>query len=219
MTKRTARRAPQRANPNLVVYILAGILLLIVGALAFNVLSGGQPRQLQWSEPPPMTIDTGAAYYATIETEKGNIDLVLFPQAAPQAVNSFIFLAEQGYYDGVTFHRVIPGFMAQGGDPTGSGTGGPGYTFGNETDAGLLFDSEGVLAMANTGQPNSNGSQFFITYAPQPGLDGGYTIFGRVLAGMDVVTALTPRDPASNPSAPPGDAIRTISISTQPPGG
>jgi cyclophilin family peptidyl-prolyl cis-trans isomerase len=219
MTKRSSRRAAPRANSNLVVYILAGILLLVVAALAFNVLSGAQPRQLQWSAPPPLTIDPNGQYYATIQTAKGNIDLVLFPQAAPQAVNSFIFLAEQGYYDGVTFHRVLPDFMAQGGDPTGTGSGGPGYTFANEIDASLSFDSEGVLAMANTGQPNSNGSQFFITYGPQPGLDGGYTIFGHVLAGMDVVRALAPRDPASNPSAPPGDSITTITISQTPPGG
>jgi len=217
MTKRSARRAAPRANPNLVVYLLAGMLLLIVAALGFNVLAGGQPLQLQWSEPPPLTIDPNGQYYATIQTDKGNIDLVLFPQAAPQAVNSFIFLAEQGYYDGVTFHRVLPDFMAQGGDPTGTGSGGPGYTIANETGAGLLFDSEGVLAMANTGQPNSNGSQFFITYSPQPSLDGGYTIFGRVLAGMDVVRALAPRDPANNPSAPPGDTITTITISQTPP--
>jgi len=218
MTKRSTKRAVQRANPNLVVYFLAGILLLVVAVLVFNLLSGAQPQQLQWSEPPPMNIDPSGQYFATIQTAKGSIDLVLFPQVAPQAVNSFIFLAEQGYYNGVTFHRVLPDFMAQGGDPTGTGSGGPGYTFDNETDASLSFDSEGVLAMANTGQPNSNGSQFFITYSPQPGLDGGYTIFGHVLAGMDVVRALSPRDPANSPSAPPGDAITTITISQTPPG-
>jgi cyclophilin family peptidyl-prolyl cis-trans isomerase len=162
-----------------------------------------------------MSIDVNKSYTAHINTVKGIIDVQLLPKAAPIAVNSFVFLARQHYFDGVTFHRVLPGFVAQGGDPTGTGTGGPGYTFDNETSAGLKFDAAGVVAMANTGQPNSNGSQFFITYAAQPGLDGGYTIFGRVTNGMDVAQALTPRDPSTSPNAAPGDQINTITIDEQ----
>lgn len=217
MSRRQSRRAARRANQNLLVYLIAGLLLLLVGALLFNLFSGSRPRPaMQWSEPPALTIDVNQTYYATLATDKGDIVLELYAWAAPLTVNSFVFLAEQGYYDGVTFHRVLPGFVAQGGDPTGTGGGGPGYTIPNEDGAGLTFDSEGVLAMANAGR-DTNGSQFFITYAPQPGLDGGYTIFGRVYSGMDVVRALTPRDPATNPNAPPGDVIRAITISTTAP--
>jgi cyclophilin family peptidyl-prolyl cis-trans isomerase len=133
---------------------------------------------------------------------------------SPITVNNFVFLARQGYYDGVTFHRVLPGFVAQAGDPTGTGSGGPGYFIPNETDAGLSFDSAGVVAMANSGI-DRNGSQFFITYAPQPALDGGYTIFGRVVSGMEAVLALAPRDPAANPNAPAGDTIRAVTIEEQ----
>jgi cyclophilin family peptidyl-prolyl cis-trans isomerase len=127
-------------------------------------------------------------------------------------VNNFIFLAEQGYFDGVTFHRVLDGFMAQGGDPTGTGGGGPGYEFANE-DNDLHFDQPGVVAMANAGR-DTNGSQFFITFGPQPGLDGGYTIFGQVVSGMDVVNGITRRDPEQNPGFV-GDAIETITIAEQ----
>ena len=124
-------------------------------------------------------------------------------------MNSFVFLAKQGFFDGVTFHRVLEGFMAQGGDPTGTGTGGPGYQFVNE-DSDLKFDKAGVVAMANSGR-DTNGSQFFITFAPQPRLDGGYTIFGQVISGMDVVNGLTRRDPDQNPTFA-GDAIETVTI-------
>jgi cyclophilin family peptidyl-prolyl cis-trans isomerase len=122
-----------------------------------------------------------------------------------------VFLARQGFYNGVTFHRVIPGFMAQGGDPTGSGMGGPGYQFANEVTSTVTFDGPGVVGMANAG-PNTNGSQFFITYAAQPHLNGQYSIFGKVAKGMDVVEALSPRDPSMNPNAPPGDAIISVTI-------
>ena len=137
--------------------------------------------------------------------------LQLYADKAPIAVNSFIFLARQGWFDGVTFHRVISGFMAQSGDPTGSGRGNPGYLFKNEIDPALKFDQPGVLAMANSG-PDTNGSQFFITFAPQPSLDGQYTIFGRVLSGMDVLESLTLRDPETNPSLAPGDKILSVEI-------
>ncbi len=165
----------------------------------------------QFTECPPMAIDPLKQYIATIKTEKGNIVLSLYADKAPIAVNSFIFLAKHGWYDGVTFHRVIPGFVAQAGDPTGTGMGGPGYAFVNETSPDLKFDRAGLLAMANAG-PNSNGSQFFITYDAAPNLDGGYTIFGEVTDGMDVVRKLTPRDPSKGQPLDPGDRIVTITI-------
>jgi len=138
----------------------------------------------------------------------------LFPDIAPITVNSFVFLAEDGWFDGVSFHRVLPGFMAQGGDPSGSGMGGPGYAFKNETSPDLTFNRKGLLAMANSG-PDTNGSQFFITYAPASHLDGGYTIFGEVLEGMDVVESLTPRDPSQGGDLPEGDRIISITIQEQ----
>ncbi|MFH1002944.1 MAG: peptidylprolyl isomerase [Chloroflexota bacterium] len=143
-----------------------------------------------------MTIDTGKQYTATMETEKGNLVLELFAKDVPVTVNNFVFLARDGYYDGSTFHRVIPGFMAQGGDPTGTGRGSPGYTFKDEFTQHQHLT--GTLSMANAG-PDTNGSQFFITYAPQPGLDGKHTVFGQLTGGMDVLKALTPRDPSQNP--------------------
>ena len=170
------------------------------------------PRpSLTWSQAPAMTIDVKKSYTATITTAKGDIVIQLLPQYAPVTVNSFVFLARQGYFNGVTFHRVIPGFVAQGGDPTGTGTGGPGYQLDNEVTATLKFDGPGLVAMANSG-PNTNGSQFFITYAATPHLDGQYTIFGKVVKGMDVATALTPRDPSMNPNAPPGDVMISVTI-------
>ena len=156
-------------------------------------------EQRQFDVCPPITIDATKRYTATIKTEKGDIVLELFPDKAPIAVNSFIFLARNGWYDGLTFHRVIPDYIAQAGDPTGTGFGGPGYAFMNEVVAGLEFDREGVLAMANAGE-GSNGSQFFITYGPATQLNGKYTIFGRVLSGMDVLRSLTPRNPEQDAS-------------------
>ncbi len=125
--------------------------------------------------------------------------------------NNFVFLARQGFYDGCTFHRVIPGFVAQAGDPTGTGSGGPGYTFPDEFSPSLSHDSAGILSIANA-RSDTNGSQFFITYAPQPHLDGRHSIFGKVVEGTEVLLSLTPRDPAADPDAPPGDEIRTIVI-------
>lgn len=165
----------------------------------------------QFTICPPMTVDPAKSYLATIHTEKGDIVLELFPDVAPIAVNSFIFLAENGWYDGVTFHRVIPGFVVQGGDPTGTGFGGPGYAYDIEVSPDLKFDQPGLLSMANSG-PASNGSQFFITLDALPNLDGGYTIFGRVVSGMDVVNEITPRDPSQNPNLPPGDLILGVTI-------
>ena len=161
-----------------------------------------------YSKPPEMVINTSKIYTATIETEKGNIVLGLFAQDAPVTVNNFVFLAREGFYDGVTFHRVIPGFMAQGGDPTGTGMGGPGYYIDNEISEHKHL--AGTLSMANAG-PDTNGSQFFITYAATPWLDGGYSVFGQLISGMDVLESLTPRDPTENPQFT-GDKIIRISI-------
>jgi cyclophilin family peptidyl-prolyl cis-trans isomerase len=168
-------------------------------------------EEQQFTICPPMTIDQTKSYTATIETENGDIVLELFPDAAPIAVNSFIFLSENGWYDGVTFHRVLPGFVAQGGDPTGTGFGGPGYAYEIEVSEEVTFDSAGLIAMANSG-PASNGSQFFITYDALPDLDGRFTIFGRVISGMEVVKNITPRDPSQNPTLPPGDQILGVTI-------
>jgi cyclophilin family peptidyl-prolyl cis-trans isomerase len=170
-----------------------------------------QIEDRQFTSCPPMAIDPLKQYIATLHTEKGDIVLELYPDVAPMAVNSFIFLARNGWFDGVTFHRVLPGFVAQAGDPTGTGFGGPGYGFDNEISANLKFDQAGVLGMANAG-PGSNGSQFFITLAPAANLDGQFTIFGHVIGGMDVLQSLTPRDPQTNPNAPPGDKIINVTI-------
>jgi cyclophilin family peptidyl-prolyl cis-trans isomerase len=144
----------------------------------------------------------------------GEFLIELNQASAPLAVNNFVFLASEGWYDGVTFHRVLPGFMAQTGDPTGTGMGGPGYEFVNEIDPDLSHDGPGVVAMANSG-PDTNGSQFYITLAPATHLDGGYTIFGRIIEGMDVVEAITPRDPSIDPQAPPGDMIKSVTIEVE----
>ena len=171
-------------------------------------------EQKQFTECPPMSIDPAKQYFATIKTEKGDIRLELFANIAPLAVNNFIFLANQGWYDNVTFHRVIPGFMAQTGDPTGTGYGGPGYAFDNEITSEYKFDRAGLLSMANAG-PGSNGSQFFITYDAAPHLDGGFTIFGQVVSGMEVVERLTPRDPSQSMDLPPGDLVLDVVIEEQ----
>lgn len=139
-----------------------------------------------WSSKPPMTIDPKKKYNATIDTDKGVIELELYPEYAPKTVNNFAFLAGEGYYDGITFHRVISNFMVQGGDPTGSGRGGPGYQFEDELVGNPLKHDSKVISMANAGA-NTNGSQFFITHAPQPHLNGKHTVFGKVTKGQDVV--------------------------------
>lgn len=147
----------------------------------------------QWSDPPAMQIDVKKKYRATIETTRGTIELELYPQHAPVTVNNFVFLAREGFYDGVTFHRVIGNFMIQGGDPTGTGRGGPGYRFQDEVRNNPLKHETGVISMANAG-PNTNGSQFFITHSPQPHLNGKHTVFGRVTKGQDVVDAIRQGD-------------------------
>ena len=161
--------------------------------------------------PPPTIIDSERTYVATIQTEKGDIVLELYAKDAPVAANNFVFLACRGFYDGVTFHRVIPGFVAQGGDPTGTGMGGPGYFLPDEQND--LTHEAGIVAMARDGLGRVVGSQFYITYTPQPSLDDlGFTVFGHVTSGMDVLEQLTPRDPEATPNAPPGDEILTVTI-------
>ncbi len=147
----------------------------------------------QWKNPPAMQIDPSKSYQATMETNKGTIELELFAQYAPKTVNNFVFLAREGYYDGVSFHRVISNFMIQGGDPTGTGRGGPGYRFEDEFAGNPMKHGTGSLSMANAG-PGTNGSQFFITHAPQPHLDGRHTVFGQVTQGQDVVNAIRQGD-------------------------
>jgi peptidyl-prolyl cis-trans isomerase B (cyclophilin B) len=147
----------------------------------------------QWNQPPAMQIDPKKNYRATIETERGSIELELYPQHAPKTVNNFVFLAREGFYDGVAFHRVISDFMIQGGDPTGTGRGGPGYRFEDEIAGNPLKHETGVISMANAG-PGTNGSQFFITHSPQPHLNGRHTVFGKVVEGQDVVDAIRQGD-------------------------
>ena len=147
----------------------------------------------QYDAPPAMQIDTAKSYSATISTNRGDIKLDLSAEHAPKTVNNFVALARDGFYDGLTFHRVIPNFMIQGGDPNGTGTGGPGYRFEDETAGNPLTHQTGVISMANAG-PNTNGSQFFITHAPQPHLNGRHTVFGTVTEGQDVVDSIQQGD-------------------------
>ena len=196
-----------------------------------TILLNGRPWSYDWSastlgmvidvlkyekgnletECPPWVIDQSKSYTATIETEKGDIVIQLFDDEAPLTVNSFVYLAEKGFFDGVTFHRVLHDFVAQAGDPSGTGISGSGYEFRDEIVSTLTYDEIGMVGMANAGA-NTNGSQFFITYVPATQLTGKYTIFGKVLEGMDVLQNLTERDPQNNPDAPAGDKIISITI-------
>lgn len=222
-TTQARRRVDQAARRNRTRLIALGIFAVALVAVIWLVNNATRPSPQdaatlptlvgtkQYSGAPPMVIDPKKQYTATVKMAKGGeIIIRLLPEKAPITVNSFVFLARQGYFDGVTFHRVLDGFMAQGGDPTGTGGGGPGYTFVNE-DSDLKFDKAGVVAMANAGR-NTNGSQFFITYGPTPNLNGGYTIFGQVTSGMDVVNGLTRRDPDLRPTFT-GDVIERVTIS------
>ncbi len=163
----------------------------------------------QYKSAPAMVIDPKKKYTAKFHTEAGDFEVELFADRAPKTVNNFVFLAREGFYDGVTFHRVIPGFMAQGGDPTGTGSGGPGYKFEDEFHPALRHDTAGILSMANAGA-GTNGSQFFITYGPTPHLDRKHSVFGKVTQGMDIVQAIPERDPGR--ARTPGTAIRSIEI-------
>jgi cyclophilin family peptidyl-prolyl cis-trans isomerase len=220
-TARSGAKSPGGDTNANIRWIGLAVIVLVVAALAWSVFSsqsqdqkeGDMPNPSgtkQYASAPPMTIDPKKQYTATFTMQKGGEFVVqLHADKAPITVNSFVFLARDGYFDGVTFHRVLEGFMAQGGDPTGTGRGGPGYQFKNE-DSDLVFNKAGVLAMANAGR-DTNGSQFFITFAPQPSLNGGYTIFGQVISGMDVVNGITRRNPEQNPSFT-GDAIKSVTI-------
>jgi cyclophilin family peptidyl-prolyl cis-trans isomerase len=198
----------------IIVLVMAGVAWAIISSQKPTKTSSQSPAQAgakQYSAAPPMTIDKSKQYFATVKMAKGNEFVIqLYPDKAPITVNSFVFLARQGFFNGVTFHRVLQGFMAQGGDPTGTGTGGPGYEFVNE-NSDLKFDKAGMVAMANAG-PDTNGSQFFITFGPTSNLDGGFTIFGQVISGMDVVNNITLRNPEQNPTSP-GDAMESVTIS------
>ncbi|HEX8033401.1 MAG TPA: peptidylprolyl isomerase [Ktedonobacterales bacterium] len=164
----------------------------------------------QYRQPPAMQIDPNKRYVAVFHTDKGDFQVELFAKQAPITVNNFVFLARDGFYNGTTFHRVIRDFMAQGGDPTATGTGGPGYQFNDEPGAlALKHDAPGILSMANAGR-NTNGSQFFITFGPTPHLNGKHGVFGRVISGMDVVNSIRERDPGRDRQ--PGDTIRSLDI-------
>jgi len=162
----------------------------------------------KWSAPPAMQIDPKKKYKAHMETDKGTMVIELFADKTPNTVNSFVFLAREGFYEDVIFHRVIPNFMVQGGDPTGTGSGGPGYQFGDEFDPSLKHDKQGILSMANAG-PGTNGSQFFITHGPTPHLNNKHSVFGQVVDGLDVLMSIPPRDPG-NRAAPAAKIIRVI---------
>jgi peptidylprolyl isomerase len=234
-TKRSSRRTA-RVRQRLITQIVGIIIVvLIVVAIVYGIFltqikqtsssqnptqvisfptPGGQTPELvgtkKFSSAPPFLIDVTKQYIATIKMAKGGEFVIqLYPDKAPVTVNSFVFLARQGYYIGVTFHRVLAGFMAQGGDPTGTGQGGPGYEFINESND-LKFDKAGVVAMANAGR-GTNGSQFFITFGATGLSESDYTIFGQVVSGMDVVNGITLRDPAQNPTYK-GDVMESITI-------
>lgn len=230
-----AQKAQAQKARNTQLAIVVGVLIVAVAAFwafspkeaapvepvatdaaAAEVPPAGEAPQVtskEYAAAPEMTIDVNKQYFANFKMVNGGEFVIqLYPDKAPITVNSFVFLARDGYFNGVTFHRVLEGFMAQGGDPTGTGAGGPGYEFVNE-DSDLTFDKAGVVAMANAGR-DTNGSQFFITFAPADFLNGGYTIFGQVTEGMDVVNAITRRDPDQNPTFV-GDAIESVTITEQ----
>lgn len=163
----------------------------------------------QWSTPPKMALDPQKTYTAIIHTEKGDITIKLFADKVPNTSNNFVFLARQGFYDNTIFHRVIPDFMAQAGDPTGTGRGGPGYSFADELHPQLRHDKPGILSMANAGA-NTNGSQFFITHVPTSWLDNKHSVFGQVVKGMDVLLSIPPRDPSRRDA--PAVQLKSITI-------
>lgn len=195
----------------LIIFILAFIGITWAVVANQSTAKKNESSIKQYSAAPAMQTDKSKKYTATVKMANGGEFVIqLYADKAPLAVNNFVFLAREKFYDGTTFHRVLEGFMAQGGDPTGTGMGGPGYEFANE-DSDLTFDQAGMVAMANAGR-DTNGSQFFITFGPQERLNGGYTIFGQVISGMDVVNAIRLRNPDENPTYR-GDAIESITIS------
>ena len=222
--KRTSNNNPRGSQPNTnnqIQWIAMAVIAVVLIAIIWAIFNANRPQSptavtggaKQYDSAPPMTIDPSKQYTAAVKMAKGGQFVIqLYPDKAPATVNSFVFLAREGFYNGVTFHRVLDGFMAQAGDPTGTGGGGPGYEFANE-DSDLSFNQPGMVAMANAGR-DTNGSQFFVTFAPVEHLNGGYTIFGQVTEGMDVVSAITRRDPDQGPTFE-GDAIESITITEQ----
>ncbi|HQV93205.1 MAG TPA: peptidylprolyl isomerase [Anaerolineales bacterium] len=196
---------------------LAIVVLVVIGLVFVFIRNRQTPSAervtvTQYAAPPEMTIDPSAKYFAVFKMQNGGEFVAeLFADKTPVTVNNFVFLARNGFYNGLTFHRVIDGFMAQGGDPFGDGTGDPGYSFEDEFRNDLVFDKAGLLAMANSG-PNTNGSQFFITFGPAEWLNGLHTIFGRVIEGMDVVNAITRTEPGSGI---PADVIESVTITEE----
>lgn len=180
---------------NKILWIVAAVVAVILVAALVLALTGvfkmQSPTPKSYNSPVPMTIDVDKKYTAVIKTAKGDLNLELYAKDAPVTVNNFVTLARKGFYNGLTFHRIIPGFMAQGGDPSGNGTGGPGYKFQDEFSS--RTHQAGSLSMANSG-PNTNGSQFFICYEPQPHLNGKHTVFGQLTQGMDVLKKLVNGD-------------------------
>ena len=228
--KKPVKRVKVEKPDKTIQYIAIAVILLVIGVFIWMYFPKPQSKANvggygaafdcgdfdsitaapQYASAPPMKLDATKQYFARFEMAKGGEFVIqLYPDKAPITVNSFVFLTCKGFYNGVTFHRVLEGFMAQGGDPAGTGQGGSGYQFANE-DSDLTFDKAGVVAMANAGR-DTNGSQFFITFAKADFLNGGYTIFGQVVEGMDVVNGIKRRDPDQNPAFV-GDAIKTITI-------
>ena len=214
---RGPNQAP-KAQPNASRWIITAVAAIALMILLFALIQTQSNKEIlseesllsnkEWSSPPTMIIDDQKEYTAVIETELGNIVLRLFADESPITVNNFVFLAQQGYYDGVAFHRVIHDFMVQGGDRSG----GPGYMFEDEVDNGLKFDKPGLLGMANSG-PNTNGSQFFITHVPTPHLNGKHTIFGEVIEGMDTVFTIPERNPQN--AKDKGVVMRKVTIKNE----
>jgi cyclophilin family peptidyl-prolyl cis-trans isomerase len=170
------------------------------------------PQSKQWSTSPSLSIDPQNSYTAIFHTEKGDIKVRLHADKVPKTVNNFVFLSRQGFYDNTSFHRVIKDFMAQGGDPTGTGSGGPGYRFPDEFHPKLRHDKPGILSMANAG-PGTNGSQFFITHVPTPWLDNKHSVFGEVIEGLDVLLSIPERDPIR--AKGPGALLKSVEILEQ----
>jgi cyclophilin family peptidyl-prolyl cis-trans isomerase/protein-disulfide isomerase len=205
----------------LAIGIPATPFLLFNGQIYYTLMDLASLRQVtqltilgerQYTSCPPTVIDLQKEYLAYLETEYGEIVVQFYARQAPVTVNNFVFLAQEGWYDGITFHRVVPGFVAQTGDPSGTGQGAPGYFFANEIVENLKFDQPGVVGMANLGV-DTNGSQFFITYAAAPSLNGNYTVFGQVIQGMDVLEKLTPRDQQfAGEALPAGDLLLRVRI-------
>jgi len=164
-------------------------------------------KSKQWAKAPEMQIDSKKEYTATFKTDKGDIVCSLYANKVPKTVNNFVFLAREGFYNDTIFHRVIPDFMVQGGDPTGTGMGGPGYKFNDEFHSTLRHNGPGVLSMANAG-PNTNGSQFFITHLATPWLDNKHAVFGQVVKGLDVLFSI----PSRNPQNPEYEGVKLITV-------